>query len=231
MHDWKTSLKRAVEVSPATPVLETAYENVVREVLAVLNQQQYFRAVHSAEELGNLSRISIYTYPRRIPEERSIMIPIAVSAAGYVSVPTPAGMGYLDDTTPEGLRAYLVKVFTSDSFRRTLNHYKARNDEPIHGWLYRFDQRHTDLLDQSLVFSAEEQDKIVDAAESGGGSLVTIQGELMEPFGNFKDYDPKLPYRVLNSGGYVVEVTHHQAGSLPRTLTVTGKVRPLDFGH
>lgn len=161
------------------------------------------------------------------PAERSLLLMLALDGAGQLWHATPAGLGERPDSSPEGLRAFLVQLFTSPDFKRVIHNHRERSREPIHAWLYRVDARHGDLTDQRLLLAPEEQDRIAALAESLAGGEVEIEAELLAPFGNHKPYDGSLEYRLLDSEGYQFAVTHHQSATRPGRVRIVGAVQPL----
>ena len=220
--DWKQAIANAVEdtSSGANPTPSSPYETVLKEVLDEFNEQAKFaRFEWRRRVVGNLLHLTVMTSPRRLPAERSLMLTVGITDS-YVSLPTPAGMGYLKTPTPESFRAYLIEFFTSDNFKTTLRHYRVRNGEPVQGWLKEGHYRSVNRGDQCLELDALEQEKLAKAFEDKSDDRVTISARLLDPFGNFKAYDPDGDYKMLESGGFVLQdITHALSGGV---LTVEG---------
>jgi hypothetical protein len=210
MTDWKKEIAAALTLVGNAEATTTAHEQVVVEVLDEINKQPFFRAVHRTQYVGNLLRLDISTFPRRIPAERSILIPIAVSAAGFVSVPSPAGIGNLTDPSPEALRQYLVAFVRSENFRALVQHYRERYSEPVQAWLKHIHYRRVDLMDQALVLDGDQQDVLVNAFEAHSIEELEVVGTLLDPYGKFKAYDANASYRMLDSGGFILENVKHR---------------------
>lgn len=224
MADWKTRLDEAAKAASSgdEPDVDDGFTQVIDEVIEQLNRSATFaRAERQSRQVGSLRKHTIVTYPRRLPVERSLMLSIAV-AADYVSAPTPAGMGYLKDPSPEGLREYLVDFFTSDAFVLTLRHYRQRNEEPVTGWLKAVDYRTVDTRDHGITVQPDQQEKLARAFEDRNPGRLSLTVARAEPFGSFKPYSQEQRFEMLEAGGFVLTDVEHEPVEPQGTLKVSG---------
>lgn len=210
MSKWKDALSAALAPTPPAGEMND-YERVAREVVEFVNQRdQSFRMEVRSRFVGSNQRLDIICFPRRRPVERSVMLNISVAAGGVVWVPVAGNMGQLKDKSPETLRDYLVETISSEHFVAAIGIYRQRNEEPVEGWLKKVDYRKVDLADVSLLVSPMEQDKLVFAYEQADfASEVEVMAELATPVGNFRPYSATTPYAMLDSGGFVLQITRH----------------------
>lgn len=225
MTDWKSRFIQGISphVAASNYVLEC--EAAVDEFIKFANaNQNIWRAQAKSTARGNLTRIDIATYPRRAPAELTIMVPIAVYSDGYVMVTSPAGMGRLNDSTPEGLKGYLTDLFTGDGFQATNEDYRRRNSIDTHAWLKCISLSQVDMRDLCLIVSSSDQDRIADAFEMKSAEPIELVADLLEPIGNFKPNSASTAYRWLNSGGYILHISGDHKLVEPGRLRVVGKL-------
>ena len=208
---WRDSLAAALRAPPHISE-PNPYERVAREVAEVVNAE--VQAMHvevRSRVVGNRLRLDLLTWPTRRPAERSILISMSVDASNTMWVPTPSGLGQLNDKDPETLRDYLVDLFKSLNFLAAAEHYRSRNDEPVEAWLKLADHRKVVLSDVALLVRGSEQDKLVVAYNNEDFEReVEIIADLIQPVANFRPYSPSASYAMLDSCGFVLRVTRHE---------------------
>lgn len=208
---------------PTSANIVDPFEEALRDVIHEMNtapNNDFFRASYRVLVDGSLRRATVSTYPRTLPIERTIMLAFALGQ-GPPMLPTHAGLGTLNDPTPDGFRAYLREFFASPAFQETLLSYMQRNAESVEGWLHRGNAQRVTLLDARVEIEHTQQLKLAQCAEKGEWNrAITIDATHLPAVGTFKGYEPDAKYPSLTAGGFVMDVTKHERRG--DTIVITG---------